>query len=126
MDEIFLRFHECTKKVLAPIGVKRVGVALSVNEKNGCSVLITLYIFANIALPSFIIFTSVFGPYLMKEYKDMTKATVLFTDTHWMMSATNMLYSKYLSIFYRGKKVGLVYGKATSHCSKAVNDYVKC
>ena len=33
--DTFLRFHECTKKVLVPIGVKRVGVALSINEKNG-------------------------------------------------------------------------------------------
>ena len=32
-DKTFLRFHECTKKVLAPIGVKRVGVALSVNKR---------------------------------------------------------------------------------------------
>ena len=37
-----------------------------------------------------------------------------------------MLYFKYFSNFYRGKKVGLVYDKAPSHCSKAINDYVKC
>ena len=62
----------------------------------------------------------------MKEYKGTTKAIVLFTDTHWMTSTTNMLYFKYLSNFYKGKKVGLVYNKAPSHCSKAINDYVKC
>ena len=39
-DETILRFHEYTNKVLAPIGVKRVGVALSVNEKNVGSVMI--------------------------------------------------------------------------------------
>ena len=34
-DETFLCVHECnTKKVSAPIGVKHVGVALSINEKN--------------------------------------------------------------------------------------------
>ena len=104
VDETFLRFHECTKKVLAPIGVKRVGVALSDNEKNGSSVMITLDMFANKALAPFIIFTGVFGALLMNEYKEMTKATVLFTDTHWMTSATNMLYFKYLSNFYKGKK----------------------
>ena len=65
-DETFLRFHECTKKVLTPIGVKRVGVALSVNEKNGCSVMITLDMFSNIALPLFIIFTGVFSCYINK------------------------------------------------------------
>ena len=103
-DETFLRFHECTNKVLAPIGVKRVGVVLSVNEKNGCSVMITLDMHLNKALPPFIIFTGVFGALLIKEYKEMTKATVLFTDKHWMTSVTNMLYFKYLSNFYKGKK----------------------
>ena len=94
-DENFKRFHECTKKVLAPIGVKLVGVTPSVNEKNGCSVMITLDMIANIALPPFIIFTWNFDALLMKEYKDMTKSTVQLTDTHWMTSATNMLYFKY-------------------------------
>ena len=40
-DETFLRFYECTKQVLAPKGVKRVGIALSVNEQDGRSVIIT-------------------------------------------------------------------------------------
>ena len=78
---------------MAPIGIKRAGVALSlsVNEKNGCSMIITLDMLANIALPSFIIFTEVFGALLIKEYKDVTKATILFIDTHWMTSATNVI-----------------------------------
>ena len=99
-DENFPRFHETTKKVLAPKGVKRVGVVLFVNEKNDCSVMIRLDMFANIVLPPFILFISVFGTILMNEYKNMAKATVLFTDTHWMTSATNILYFKYLSNFY--------------------------
>ena len=60
-DGTFLRFHKCTNKVLAPKGVKRVGVALSVNEKNGCSVMITLDMFLNEVLPPFIIFTGICG-----------------------------------------------------------------
>ena len=63
--------------------------------------------FANIALPPVIIFTGVFGAYLMNEYKDTTKATVLVIDTHWMTSATNVLYFKYLSNFYEGKNLVL-------------------
>ena len=61
----------------------------------------------------------------MNEYKDMTKAIVSFTDTHQTVSATNMLYFKYLSNFYRGKKFGIIYDKAPSYCSKAVKNYVK-
>ena len=63
-DKMFLRFNETTKAVLALKGLKRVGVALSVNEKNGYSVVITLYIFTNIALPPFIMFTGVFDAIL--------------------------------------------------------------
>ena len=81
-NDTFFRFHEYTKKVLTPIGVKRVGVALSVNEKNDCSVMITLDMFEDIVLPPFIIFICVFGAYLMNEYEGMTKATIPFTDTH--------------------------------------------
>ena len=88
-DETFLRFYECTKQVLAPKGVKRAGVAFYVNEKNGCSVMITLDVCKYSIIP-FIIFTGVFGSILMNEYNDMTKATVLFTDTYYMTSATNM------------------------------------
>ena len=77
---------------MAPKGVKRVDVALSVNEKNGCSVIIILDMFTNIALLSFIILTGVSGTILMKKYKDITKRIVLFTNTHWMTSATNILY----------------------------------
>ena len=92
---------------MVPIGVKRVVVALSLNEKNGYSIMITLYMFAKITLPTSIIFTGFFGAYLMKEYKDMTKATVLFTDNHWMASATIMLYFKYLTNFKEAKKLVL-------------------
>ena len=56
--------------------------------KNGYSVTITLDMFANIALPSFIIFSSMFGTKLLKEYKNMTKFTVLFIETHWMTSVS--------------------------------------
>ena len=106
-DETILRFHETTKKILALKGVKRVGVALPVNEKNDYLVMRALDMFANITLPPFVIFIGVFCAYLLKQYKDVTNATVLFTDTHWMTSATNIIYFKYFSHFYRGKKLVL-------------------
>ena len=66
VDETFLRCRETTNKDLAPKAVKCVGVALSVNEINGWSVMITLDMFTNIALPLFIIFTGVFSCYINK------------------------------------------------------------
>ena len=81
--------------------------------------------FANIALPLFIVFTGIFCGILMNEYKDMTKAGVLFIDTHWMTSATNMEYFKYLSNFYQGKTFRLVYDNAPGHYIKTVDHYMK-
>ena len=106
-DETILRFHETTKNILALKGVKRVGVVLPVNEMNDYLVMRALDMFANITLPPFVIFIGVFCAYLLKQYKDVTNATVLFTDTHWMTSATNIIYFKYFSHFYRGKKLVL-------------------
>ena len=40
-DELLLRFHETTNNVLAQKGLQRIGVALYVNEKYECSVMIT-------------------------------------------------------------------------------------
>ena len=65
--------------------------------------MITLYIFANIALPPFIIFTGAFGACLMKEYKDTTKATVLFTDTHWMTTLQTCYILNICQILQRQK-----------------------
>ena len=59
--KFFLRFHESTNIVLAPKGVKRVIIVLSVSEKDGCSVMIALDIFSKIALHPFIIFKGVFS-----------------------------------------------------------------
>ena len=102
-----LRVHYCTQKTICSKRSKRVGIALPVNDNYGCSVMITLDLFTNIALPPFIIFTGVFDSYLMNKYKDTTKATVLFIDTYWMTSAANMLYFKYSLNFYRDKKLDL-------------------
>ena len=75
--------------------------------KNGCSVIIILDMFANITLPPYIIFTAIFGAKLMKEYKDMTKATVLFTEIHWMTSAANMYILNIFLIFIEAKNLVL-------------------
>lgn len=81
-DEFFLRFHETMNISLAPKGIKRVKVGLSVNEKDICLVMITLRIFGNLVLHSIINFTGVFERNKMKEYNVMIKSTVLFTQNH--------------------------------------------
>ena len=53
-DETFLDFQKTANKVLVSKGVERVGVAHFVNEKNDYLVMITLDMFANIALPPYL------------------------------------------------------------------------
>ena len=103
-DETFVKFHESTDMFLVPKGTKKVGSALKFNEKEGCTVMVTLDMIGNCVLPPFIIFSGQFGKTNMKKYKSVTKATVLFSKTHWMTVHCLQLYFKYLSSYYSGKK----------------------
>jgi len=66
-DETFLRFHESSSKVLAPKGAKRVGMALKCNEKEGCTLMVSMEMISSQLLPPFVIFKKKFGIILMKE-----------------------------------------------------------
>ena len=41
-DETFLRFHESSSSVVACKGAKRVGTAIKCNEKEGCTVMVSM------------------------------------------------------------------------------------
>ena len=103
-DETFVKFHEYSDLSLVPKGTKKVASALKFNEKEGCIVMVTLDMIDNRVLPPFIVFAGSFGKTNMRKYKSVTKATVLFTKTHWMTVHCLMLYFEYLSSYYPGKK----------------------
>ena len=67
-DETFVKFHETSDKVLSPIGAKRVGAAVKVDEKAGCTLMVTMDMYGSLLLPPFVIFNGVFAKRLMNEW----------------------------------------------------------
>jgi hypothetical protein len=124
-DETFLKFHETSSTVLAPKGARRIGSAHKiVDEKKGCTVMVSMDMFASQLLPPLIIFTGVFGKTLMKKWSSYAKSTVLFTQNHWMTAETNILYLQYLIKIYPKKRIGLIYDHAPSHVCQVVDTWV--
>ena len=101
--------------MLVPKGTKKISSKLKSNDKDGCTVMVTLDMIGNRVLPPVIVFTGKFGKTNMKKYKSETKATVLFSQTHWMTVHCLKLYFKYLAAYYPGKKIGLIYDSAPTH-----------
>ena len=124
-DETFCKFHETNNMVLVPIGSKNVGTALRYNEKDGCTVMVTLDMISNRVLPPFLIFAGKFGKTNMKKYNKVTKATVLFTQSHWMTVHTMKIYFKYLAKHYPSRKIGLIYDSAPTHLSQEIKEWIR-
>ena len=123
-DETFVNFYECIDLSLVPKGTKKVASALKINEKEGCTVMVTLDMLGNRVLPPLIVFSGNFGKTNMKRYRSVTKATILFTKTHWMTVHCLKLYFKYLSLYYPGKKIGLVYDSAPTHLHSELKEWL--
>ena len=123
-DETFLRFHEASSTVVAPKGAKRVGAAMKSNEKEGCTLMVSMEMISSQLLPPFVIFKGQFGKTLMKRWQGYSKSSVLFTSNHWMTAETNILYLQYLVSMFKGRKVGLIYDNAPSHVSAEVMDWI--
>jgi hypothetical protein len=124
-DETFIRFHEEDSRVLAPVGEKRIGKAVTCDGKSGCTVLPTMDMLSSQLLPPLIIFNGVFGGRLMTEWQPYTNSFVLFTENHWMTTQTMVLYFKWLMSFYKGKTIGVIIDHAPSHTNDALMNWVE-
>lgn len=60
-DETFICFHERNSRLLVPSGEKRVGSAAELNEKEGCTLMVTMDMLPSSLLRPFIIFTGKCG-----------------------------------------------------------------
>ena len=60
-DETNVKFHEVSKTVLAPQGIKRVGTACSVPSSDGCTIMVTMDMLTSQLTPPFIIYKGTFG-----------------------------------------------------------------
>ena len=124
-DETFLKFHEKDDNLLVPRGVKRVGTASKIDEKDGCTLMVTMDMASSQLTTPFIIFRGTFGARLMKEWSGYKTSTVLFTENHWQTSSTVIIYLELLRKLYPTKRViGLIWDKASSHYSEEVVDYI--
>ena len=125
-DETFLLFHPLGQRLIAPTGVKRVGTALQVdNEKWGATVMIACEYRTSSILPPMIIFTGVHCAKLMKHWADFDRAKVIFNESHWMTSNAAIIYISHLINIFKGKRIGLIWDKHTSHYSEDVLSLVK-
>ena len=126
-DETFIHFHERNSRILVPSGEKRVGSAAKFNEKEGCTLMVTMDLLSSSLLRPFIIFTGKFGKTLMKQWQSYKDSIVLFTSNHWMTAETNVLYLRYIADLYKGRgmRVGLVYDHSPTHVCDEVEQALK-
>lgn len=103
-DETFLRFHEASSTVVAPKGAKRVGTAMKSNEKEGCTLMVSMEMISSSTV------RDIEGTIWENTYE----GSVLFTSNHWMTAETSIL----------GRKIGLIYDNAPSHVSAEVMDWI--
>ena len=119
-DETFIRFHVASKKILARKGSKRVGVSRKLDEKDGCTLMVSMEMRSSQLLPPFVIFKGGFGKTLMKKWKDYEHGTVLFTQKHWQTEETMKIYVNHLRLSFPGKVIGLLFDCAPSHSKRLV------
>ena len=94
------------------------------NEKERCTLMMSMEMISSQLLPPFVIFKGQFGKTLMKKWQSYSKSSVLFTSNHWMTVETYILYIKYLIGLFTGRKIGLIYDNAPSHVSAEVMDWI--
>ena len=64
------------------MGEKRVGVARKIDEKQGCTVMVSIEAKTSQILPAFIIFKGGFCKRLMHQWKEYKPSNVVFTKNH--------------------------------------------
>jgi len=124
-DETFLLFHPYGQRLIAPTGVKRVGSVVQVdNEKWGATVMIACEYRTSCVLPPMIIFTGVHCAKLMTQWATFDQAKVIFNESHWMASNAAIIYLSYLTNMFKGKKIGIIWDKHTSHYCAEVQNFI--
>jgi hypothetical protein len=100
-------------------------------------------------LPPMVIFTGVYCAKLMTQWAKFSKgksemdstslymslskpmlllsflAKVIFNESHWMTSNASIIYISYLTSMFRGKTIGLIWDKHSSHYSADVMEFIE-
>lgn len=91
--QTFLKFHQDVRKIVAPLGSRRVGRSMNVDdEKLGCTVTLAAELMSSRLLPCQIILSGVFGANLSEQYANHEPSLVLFNPTHWQNTVTFCMY----------------------------------
>lgn len=123
-DETFIRFNESGNRWLALKGSRRVGCAVHMDLKYGCTVIPTMNMLASQLLKPFVVFSGQFGATLMKKFQDYTNSRVVFTETHWI-AETMCMYCSHLIECFPGKCIGLLMDYAPSHVGDIVAEVLQ-
>ena len=99
-------------------GTKRVGSVLKFNEKQGCTVMVTLDMIGNHVLLPLSVYTCNFDKTYIIKCRSVTKGTDLSTKTHRITVHCLKIYFKYVSSYYPMQKIGLVFDSAPTHLHK--------
>eukprot|EP00918_Siedleckia_nematoides_P049128 GHVU01107708.1.p1 GENE.GHVU01107708.1~~GHVU01107708.1.p1 ORF type:complete len:230 (+),score=21.43 GHVU01107708.1:268-957(+) len=91
-DEVPMLQQPLEPHVLAPRGDRRVGRAAAVDEKEGCTLMLSVEYTKNEILDPCIIFQGVPGAVLQQRWVGFTGAQVMFTRSHWMTRWTFIEY----------------------------------
>jgi hypothetical protein len=97
-----------------------VGSAAKINEKEECTLMVTIVILSSSMLRSFIILTGKFGKTLMKQWHSCIDSTGLFTSYRWMTLETNALPLRYITDLYKDRGVLGWFGARS--CTVVYND----
>eukprot|EP00918_Siedleckia_nematoides_P085385 GHVU01187795.1.p1 GENE.GHVU01187795.1~~GHVU01187795.1.p1 ORF type:complete len:202 (+),score=13.74 GHVU01187795.1:857-1462(+) len=83
-DEVPMLHQPLATHVLAPRGCRRVGTAGQVDEKEACTLMLSIEYVENSVLEPCLIFTGVPGAILQQRWRGYAHAQVMFTTSHWM------------------------------------------
>ena len=129
-DQTFMNFYHESEKVIAPRGAKRVGGNKQVDEKAGCTLMVTADLLNSKLLKPFIVLNGKTGATLDKEYVFWDQlagntCTVAFQKKHWFDTPITLRWLRWLKAqFPPNAKVGLIWDHAPAHDSAEVSTWL--
>jgi DDE superfamily endonuclease len=119
-DETFVKFSESSSKVIVKKGAKRVGCAINMDLKDGCTVIPTMNMLGSRLLEPVVVFKGGFGKTLMNRYATYEGALVMFSDSHWMTGETTLVYFSWLLQSFKDQTIGLIIDRNPCHACELV------
>ena len=126
-DETFLLFNEHDQsKFVVRKGSRSVNRGFkSGDNKAGCTLMVSVEQKTGVVLKPFIIMKAKHGGKLMTDYKNHSKSTVVFNDSHWMAQEQFKIYLRSLvESFPKNSRILLVVDKHSSHTGELTKRYV--